>query len=342
MNCVVFEVYCLGMEACRSHRLADWGGLFVRAVIMVHELSTYLISRSTKRRTGQTEDVLAHSWAFRAVEVLTSLWHFWLPVLDDATDLWLLLKTFGVVYPPLWWACLCVFVIADIERVYTAFFFVALALRVALYSVTPAFPCVDGGNAADMSVLAGQRVDISKPGWLLLDSLLWTLFGSRARSSPLMRTFGLAGEAPGQALRETGLGFHAIDVMVYLHPFRFLGEFFMSFPRGHRHEEVALRNVAYRRKISMVRAVGETLCVDPLFLLLSVVTERWDDHMMGFAVLSALFSALELVTELQYYVTEAEAAKPRSSAAVCDSFGLGISVSGVRAPRRIDSSAREQ
>ena len=58
----------------------------------------------------------------------------------------------------------------------------------------------------------------------------------------------------------------------------------------------------------MVRAVGETLCVDPLFLALSVVTGGWDDNLTGFAMVSALFSILELVTELQYYVNEAEVA----------------------------------
>eukprot|EP00752_Nemacystus_decipiens_P001344 g1333.t1 len=105
------------------------------------------LSRWVQIRPGQNVDVRMHSHALGAVNVLTSLWHFFLPVLDDATDLWLLLETFGV---------------------------------------------------------------------------------------------------------------------------------------------------------------GETLWVDPLFLALSVVTGGWDDNIAGLTAFSALFSVLELVTELQYYVTEAE------------------------------------
>lgn len=263
--------------------------------------------------------------------MLTSLWHFSLPVLDDMTDLWLLWVTFGGSHGGLWWTCFCVFVIADIERAYTAFFFVTLLLSVMLYVVTVAR--VD--SSVGLSFLAGQRVNLLKPWHLLLDSLLWTLFGSRARSSPFMRTFGLAGDSSGQVLQEVGLGLHAIDVIMFHHPFRYFGELVMSFPRGHRRDEVAMRNVAHRRKISMVRAVGETLWVDPLFLALSVVTGGWDDNAMGLVVLSALFSVLELVTELQYYVTEAEDANPLSSTTVGD-VEIGVGGSESPDPRPIE------
>jgi len=264
--------------------------------------------------------------------VLTSLWHFSLPVLDDMTDLWLLWVTFGGSHGGLWWTCLCVFVIADIERAYTAFFFVTLLLSLVLFVVTCRW--IDISNVG-VSFLAGQRVNLSKPWHLLLDSLLWTLFGSRARSSPFMRTFGLAGDVPGQALQEAGLGLHAIDVILFYHPFRYFGEFVMSFPHGHRRDEVAMRNVAHRRKVSMVRAVGETLWVDPLFLALSVVTGEWDDNATGLVVLSALFSVLELVTELQYYVTEAEDANQLSNAMVGD-VEVGVSGSENPNPRPIE------
>lgn len=211
---------------------------------------------------------------------------------------------------------------ADIERVYTAFFFVALLLSAMLSVVTCG--CFDLDNC--MSFLAGQHVDVQEPWHLLLDSLLWTLFGWRARSSPFMHAFGLAGDSSGRAMQEAGLGLHAIDVMMFFHPFRYVGELVMSFPRGHRRPEVAERNVADRRKIAMVRAVGETLWVDPLFLALSVVTGGWDDNVAGLAVFSALFSVLEVVTELQYYVTEAEAGNPSSDAAVGDvESGVGAS-----------------
>lgn len=85
----------------------------------------------------------------------------------------------------------------------------------------------------------------------------------------------------------------------------------------------------------MVRAVGETLWVDPLFLALSAVTGGWDDNVMGLPVFSALFSALELVTELQYFVTEAEDANSLSDAAVGE---LKLALAGVRVPIPVRSS----
>lgn len=264
--------------------------------------------------------------------MLTSLWHFSLPVLDDMTDLWLLWVTFGGSHGGLWWTCLCVFVIADIESAYTAFFFVTLLLSLMLYVVTGG--CVDFSDVG-LSFLAGQRVNLSKPWYLFLDSLLWTLFGSRARSSPFMRTFGLAGDSSEQVLQEAGLGLHAIDVIVFHHPLRYFGEWVMSFPRGHRRDEVAMRNLARRRKLSMVRAVGETLWVDPLFLALSVATGGWDDNATGLVVLSALFSVLELVTELQYYVTEADDANPLSNTTVGD-VEVGVGGSESPDPRPIE------
>lgn len=270
------------------------------------------------------------------MDALTSLWHFSLPVLDDATDLWLLWETFGGSHHGLWWTCLCVFAIADVERAYTAFFFVALLVALLLSVILYVVSCGWCGryNRFDvgMSSLAGQDVDLANPGYLLLDSLLWTLFGSRARSSPFMRDYGLAGDSTTQELRETGLGLHAIDVIVFYHPFRYFGEFVMSFPRGHRRYEVARRDVAHRRKISMVRAVGETLLVDPFFLALSVMTGGWDENATGLVVFSALFSVLELVTELQYYVTEAEDANPLSNAVVGD-VEVGVGGCGNPSPR---------
>eukprot|EP00752_Nemacystus_decipiens_P015168 g13512.t1 len=78
--------------------------------------------RWIQRVNGQIGDV-EHAHAARAVNVLMSLRHFCLPVLDDATDLWLLVETFGGSHRVLWWTCLSVFIVADVERVYTAFFF---------------------------------------------------------------------------------------------------------------------------------------------------------------------------------------------------------------------------
>lgn len=143
----------------------------------------------------------------------------------------------------------------------------------------------------------------------------------------------MVGKSSRQGLQETGLALHAMDVMVFFDPLRYFGDFvMMSFPCGHRREETTRRNVAQRRKVSMVRAVGDTLCVDPLFPVTSVVTAGWDDNVMGLVLFSALFSVLELVTELQYSVTEVEDARPRPYATVGDNIELGVARSAVAPP----------
>ena len=59
-----------------------------------------------------------------------------------------------------------------------------------------------------------------------------------------------------------------------------------------------------RRSWGMVRAVGETLVIDSLFLALSLSQETWEDD-VSIGIFSLIFSVLELLTELQYYVSEA-------------------------------------
>ena len=127
-----------------------------------------------------------------------------------------------------------------------------------------------------------------------------------------MKLFGQAGQATGDDLRDSSLGLHGIDVILFFHPMRYFGEFLLACPRGIRRPRVSDRHQATRREIAMVRTVGETLCVDPLFLAISVVAGGWDDNLNGFVMFSALFSILELVTELQYYVSEAEVASTTS------------------------------
>lgn len=263
-------------------------------------------------------------------------------MLDDITDILLLLETSGGRHHGLWWTCLCIFFIADIERVYTAFFFIALNIwRASDVIFNFAYErTIDGTRiraySCTMSIFAGQLVDLQNTWWILVDSLLWTLFGSRARSSPFMGTYGLAGQATGRDLQKSGLGLHGIDVILFFHPMRYLGDFIMSFPRCHSRGYVTNHNELERRHKAIVRAVGETLCVDSLFLALSVVTGGWDDNGFGFAMLSSLFSVLELVTELQYYVTEAE--KARLSIDEGNQVGHDKSASAVRiqAPNNIE------
>lgn len=61
-----------------------------------------------------------------------------------------------------------------------------------------------------------------------------------------------------------------------------------------------------RRGRVLVRAVGETLVVDGLFLALSATAGGgWDGSLTGIAGMSGLFSALQLLAGLRYYVREA-------------------------------------
>ncbi|CAN0421020.1 unnamed protein product [Ectocarpus sp. 12 AP-2014] len=62
--------------------------------------------------------------------------------------------------------------------------------------------------------------------------------------------------------------------------------------------------MATRRSGVMLRAVGETLVVDSLFLALSLSSEAFEDG-LSIGIVSLIFSLLELVTELQYYLAEA-------------------------------------
>lgn len=56
----------------------------------------------------------------------------------------------------------------------------------------------------------------------------------------------------------------------------------------------------------MLKAVGETVVVDILFLVLGLVSSGSLTNLSSSALWSSVFSILELVTELQHYVNEAE------------------------------------
>eukprot|EP00903_Cladosiphon_okamuranus_P014156 g13155.t1 len=99
-----------------------------------------------------------------------------------------------------------------------------------------------------------------------------------------------------------------------------------------------------RRGQVLVRAVGETLVVDGLSLALSAVARGgWNGSLTGIAGVSALFSALQLLTELRYYVTEAtEALEPGVSFDGDDAADVvgGSSSSDISEPWESSSSSR--
>ena len=236
---------------------------------------------------------------------ITDAWHVVIPVLDDVTDVVLLSSTADSA-SPFWWICLIALVVADIERLWLLF---TLCLTILL---VPFLRCYDllrpgRGERTVARVFAGLNCRPDAPPntfrGRLKDSFVWILVGSRSRCSPLWRVVGMGLDAKVEEADHAGVGFGAIDKWVARHPFSFLGKFVF----GTNYALKGGNDGVSRRARVMIRAVGETLVVDSLFLAFSVSSGGWDDNLAGVAGISAIFSVVELLTELQYYVAEAGA-----------------------------------
>ena len=247
------------------------------------------------------------------VGMLVALWHFLIPIFDDVTDVILLVATVED-RGALWWACVGAFVVADVERV------VLLLVALCLVLCWIPFALVDRRSRerlfhVPLKVLNGwhhlqleENRFVGSPSscalrWPILDAVTWAVIGSRSKSSSLMRLCGLQGDTPIDTLERSGFGLSLIDKIVKYHPYSIIGGAIFSCPHGHR---LPGDGTATRRSGVMLRAVGETLVVDSLFLALSLSTEPWEDG-VSIAVYSLMFSVLELLTELQHYAAEAEA-----------------------------------
>ncbi|CAM9385523.1 unnamed protein product [Ectocarpus fasciculatus] len=258
--------------------------------------------KSRVRAAGATEAGEQQPWIVRVLGNITNFWHVAVPVVDDVTDVLLLTST-ADASSPLWWICLIALVVADIERLWllcTLCVTVPLLPLLWCWDGIVSTHCRTGGRFFALLHCRGDAPEDTFVG-RLLDSVLWVLVGSRSRCSPFWRMLGMSLDAKVEEAHHAGIGFGAIDKWVERHPFRHLGRvlFGSGFVLKGESEGVS------RRAIVMIRAVGETLVVDSLFLALSVVSGGWDDEISGVAGISALFSILELVTELQYYVAEA-------------------------------------
>lgn len=258
-------------------------------------------------------------WALTAMKEMVSGWHFLVPVIDDITDILLLFQTYNGDQPELWWACVFALLVASVDRLYVLLQ-LALMVLVGIYfglvtivAYMLPFPngCLDQHFEDVFEPLnllsCGQILDpsSSRIGWLFLDGLSWVLVGSRARTSDFLSSLSpTAGDAPSHVPPGTSLGLQVIDVFVHHHPFRYLGELLFLCPYGHRMAGHQPGDVMRRGGI-MVRAVGETLVMDPLFLALSIATTCSKSGFSGVSVASSIFCVLELVSELQYYVISA-------------------------------------
>lgn len=74
--------------------------------------------------------------------------------------------------------------------------------------------------------------------------------------------------------------------------------------------ETSFRRRQHRRRARvLIRAVGETLVLDFLFLALAAISGGgWNGSLASLAGISAVFSVLQLLTEMRYYVKEASSA----------------------------------
>lgn len=250
------------------------------------------------------------------VDFLVALWHFLIPIFDDVTDVILLIDTFED-RGGLWWACCGAFVLADVERVLILLVTLLLVLLWVPFALLGtdesrgerfevALKCLNGCHDVKLETFwngTGFVVPRSALRWPILDGFMWVVVGSRSKSSSLMRLCGMAGYTPVDRLEQSGFGLSLIDRIVDHHPYSLLGRALFSYPHGHH---LPGSDEATRRSWVMVRAVGETLVVDSLFLALSLSSETWEDG-VSIGIFSLIFSVLELLTELQYYVSEARA-----------------------------------
>lgn len=260
-------------------------------------------------------------WVISLANFLIALWHFLLPISDDVTDVILLLATFdGRGW--LWWACCGTFALADVERVllllvtFSLFlFWIPFALlgtdetRGQRFEAVFRFlngghhltlePVVVGRSSPAHGVMWGNRPSALR--WPILDGIMWAIVGSRSKSSSLMRLCGMDGNTPVLQLEKSGFCLSLIDRLVFHHPYSSLGRILLYCP--HRHH-LPGSDTSTRRSAVMLRAVGETLVVDSLFLALSLSTETWEDG-GSIGIVSLIFSVLELLTELQYYLAQA-------------------------------------
>lgn len=276
---------------------------------------------------------------WRVIDWLVTLWHVLVPIGDDITNYWVLRETHHGGKQPLWWACVFALVVADAERLYSGLYAVVMVLTVVVSAVCSLLLLFIMVPVASLDAVAlcfgrytlcfvstkvffeqellsavwtpvrllggGQPHGWPNPLWFFWDALTWTLLGSRSRSAVMTRGGQGGVDSANESSRNVGVTLWAIDYILRWHPFRYLGWLVFQYPQR-RHIRVQRRCKESRRAMGMVRAVGETLVVDSVFLALTVVDSLWHGGVYGVTGLSAFFCILQLVTELQYYISEAE------------------------------------
>lgn len=230
------------------------------------------------------------------VAFVVALWHFLLPIFDDVTNMILLVKTFENL-GGLWWVCCSAFALADVDRV-------LLPLVTLVLVLLPCFLLGTDEPSERFRMTVNLNLESSHFNvWPILDGFLRAMVGSRSELRSSRSLCGMARDLPVNRSEQSGFGLRLIDRIVGKHPYSILGLALFSFPHGHH---LPGFNESTLRSWMMLRAVGQTLVVDSLFLALSLYSVTWENG-VSIEMLSLMFSVLALLTELQYYVSEAKA-----------------------------------
>lgn len=257
------------------------------------------------------------SYARRGANCLVKVWRILVPVLDNITDYWLLWNTFDEDEQVLWWICLVALFMADVDRVYALVYLIVLVITLML---SLPLTCMRGMQCSssfwsefkevveeDFHLMwkpadflsGGQRHTSENIPRLFLDAACWIIRGPRS----LYAYPELGGEDPMEGAYLAGSRLRIIDRFLEYHLYTLVGHCIflcpncLWVPRSRKERS--------RRAMVMVKAVGETLVVDPLFLALGIRTTDWNDPSLA-ALFSSIFSVAELLTELQHYINETE------------------------------------
>ena len=250
---------------------------------------------------------------FSRWDFFVNIWRFLLPIFDDITNVLVLIENFAD-RGGLWWACCGAFVLAGVERVLLLLITLLLVLLWVPFALLGtdesrnerfkvALKFLNGCHDLELETFVLRTDDrgldvwgVSRSAlrWPIFDGFMWVVVGSRSKWRSLMRSYRMAGGTVDR-LVQSGYGLSLIDRIIHHHPYSMLGRALYSCPHGC---QLSGSDVTTRRSWVMLRAVGETLVVDSLFLSLALSSETW---------YSLIFSVVEVLMELQYFLSEAKA-----------------------------------
>lgn len=322
-----------------------------------------------RRETGRREEsktsrlLIFLSWA-------KDWWYVLLPVMDDATHIFLLMAAYNGETSVLWWSCIGVLLIAAPERALATIYVLLLAtttvlslVLVILSTVGAAFTlsctvklarCLRNVSRRGMKVLWKPAVLLSggephawpEALWVLLDASIWAILGARRHGS-MLTSWKYPSRREADPDRKEGFVLRIIDGIVRWNPYAWIGRLLVQWisTSGAPHLP---HNKETRRASMMAKAIGETLIMEIMFLFLGIATGDWLAGFTSSSVFTSIFSALALSIGLRHYIGEASQAFEESRRlfpadesgldevhAVLSRMSLGSRVKELEGPLRI-------